>query len=45
MLEWIASHARGRRRKGSLMTVAAFLAGAAATSMVQTLAAVGDTLA
>jgi hypothetical protein len=45
VLEWIASNARGRRRKGSLMTLAVFLAGAAATSMVQTLAAVGDTLA
>ena len=45
VLEWIASHARARKRNGSLMTLAAFLVGAAAASMAQTLAAVGDTLA
>jgi hypothetical protein len=44
MLKWIAGHARTRTRKGPLMTLIVFLIGAAAASMLQTLAAIGDTL-
>jgi len=43
MLQWIAGHARTRTRKGPLMTLVVFLIGAAAGSMLQTLAAIGDT--
>ena len=44
---WSGSRAMraARKRNGPLMTLAAFLVGAAAASMAQTLAAVGDTLA
>ena len=45
MIKWIAGHARARTRKGPLMTLAVFLIGATAASMLQTLAAIGDTLA
>jgi hypothetical protein len=44
MLQWIAKHARARKRHGPLMTLAVFLVGAAAASMAQTIAAVGDSL-
>jgi hypothetical protein len=43
VLEWIASHVRGkRRRSGSLMTIAAFLLGGAAAGLAQPLASMID---
>jgi hypothetical protein len=45
VLAWIAGHARGRKRNGPLMTLAALLLGAAAASMSQTLVSMVDLIA
>jgi len=44
MLQWIAKHARACKRQGPLTTLIVFLLGTAAASMVETIAAVGDSL-